>query len=59
VVPNAGHFAFLRPCPPTLAKENPTLAEVRVDAPGFDRAAFHKQFNADILGFFRAQFGER
>ena len=59
VVPNAGHFAFLSPCPPTLAKDNPTLAEVCADAPGFDRAAFHKQFNADVLSFFRAQFGDR
>ena len=59
VVPNAGHFAFLSPCPPTLSKDNPTLAEVCADAPGFDRAAFHKQFNADVLGFFRAQFGDR
>jgi predicted dienelactone hydrolase len=29
------------------------------DAPGFDRAAFHKQFNADVLAFFQAQLGER
>jgi predicted dienelactone hydrolase len=59
VVPNAGHFAFLSPCPPTLAKDNPTLAEICTDAPGFDRLAFHKQFNADVLGFFRARFGDR
>jgi predicted dienelactone hydrolase len=59
VVPNAGHFAFLSPCPPTAAKDNPALAEVCADAPGFDRAAFHKQFNADVLEFFRAQFGDR
>jgi pimeloyl-ACP methyl ester carboxylesterase len=23
------------------------------DAPGFDRIAFHKQFNSDVLAFFR------
>jgi len=23
-------------------------------APGFDRVAFHKQFNADVLAFFQA-----
>jgi predicted dienelactone hydrolase len=50
VVPNAGHFAFLIPCPPALAKDRP---EVCTDAPGFDRIAFHKQFNTDVLAFFR------
>jgi predicted dienelactone hydrolase len=50
VVPNAGHFAFLIPCPPALAKYRP---EVCTDAPGFDRVAFYKQFNADVLVFFR------
>jgi len=54
-----GHFAFLSPCPPTLAKDSPTLAEICTDAPGFDRVAFRKQFNAGVLGFFRAQFGDR
>jgi predicted dienelactone hydrolase len=50
VVSNAGHFAFLIPCPPALAKAVP---EACTDMPGFDRVAFHKQFNADVLGFFR------
>jgi len=27
------------------------------NAPGFDRAAFNGQFNAEVLRFFRAQFG--
>jgi predicted dienelactone hydrolase len=45
VVPNAGHFAFLAPCPPALAKEVPQIC---VDANGFDRVAFHRQFNADV-----------
>jgi predicted dienelactone hydrolase len=57
VVPNAGHFAFLSPCPPTLAKD--TLTELCADAPGFDRAAFHNRFNAAVLGFFRGQLGDR
>ncbi len=48
VVPNSGHFAFMI-CPPALAKERPDLC---TDAPGFDRVAFHKQFNADVLRFF-------
>ena len=52
VVPNSGHFAFLAPCPPALAAELPYICK---DAPGFDRAAFHRQFNADALAFFQAQ----
>ncbi len=50
VVPNAGHFAFLAPCPPALAKEVPQIC---VDATDFDRVAFHRQFNADVLAFLR------
>jgi predicted dienelactone hydrolase len=56
VVPNSGHFAFLFICPPALAKDLPELC---TDAPDFDRVAFHRQFNADVLAFFRAQFGDR
>jgi predicted dienelactone hydrolase len=50
VVPNSTHFAFLFICPPAVAK---AAAEICTDAPGFDRAAFHKEFNADVLAFFR------
>jgi predicted dienelactone hydrolase len=50
VVPNAGHFSFLAPCSPALAKEVPQIC---VDASGFDRVAFHRQFNADVLAFFQ------
>ena len=56
VVPNSGHFAFLAPCPPRLAKARPELC---TDAPGFDRSAFHQQFDAAVLAFFRAQLGDR
>lgn len=52
VVPNSGHFAFLAPCPPALVAELPRIC---ADAGGFDRTAFHRQFNADVLAFFRAQ----
>jgi predicted dienelactone hydrolase len=52
VVANAGHFAFLAPCPPAMVAELPRLC---VDQGGFDRAAFHRQFNADALAFFQAQ----
>jgi predicted dienelactone hydrolase len=50
VVSNAGHFAFVPPCPPPLVKERP---EFCVDAPDFDRVAFHKQFDAAVLEFFQ------
>jgi predicted dienelactone hydrolase len=55
VVPNSryaalgGHFAFVI-CPPALATKRP---EVCADAPGFDRVAFHKEFNADVPAFFQ------
>ncbi len=55
LVPNAGHFAFLIPCPPALAKARP---DVCTDAPVFDRAAFHKRFNADVLAFFRTHLAD-
>ena len=56
VVPNSGHFSFLAPCAPALAKARLELCS---DAPGFDRVAFHKQFDADLLAFFRAYLVER
>jgi predicted dienelactone hydrolase len=49
VVSNAGHFAFVL-CSPALVQAR---SEICVDAPGFDRAAFHAEFNADVLAFFR------
>jgi predicted dienelactone hydrolase len=50
IVQNAAHFAFLAPCSPAQTQKNP---DVCVDAPSFDRVAFHDQFNADVLAFFR------
>lgn len=47
---NAGHFAFLAPCSPALADVAPEICR---DAPGFDRAAFHQVFNAQVLAFFQ------
>jgi predicted dienelactone hydrolase len=55
VVANSGHFAFLAPCPPALVVELPYICK---DAGGFDRAAFHRQFNADVLAFFQAQLAK-
>jgi predicted dienelactone hydrolase len=50
VVPNSTHLSFLMPCPLAVAK---AAGEACVDPPGFDRAAFHEQFNAQLLAFFR------
>jgi predicted dienelactone hydrolase len=47
---NAGHFAFLAPCSPELASAAPGICR---DAEGFDRAAFHREFNAEVLAFLR------
>jgi predicted dienelactone hydrolase len=46
----AGHFAFLSPCSPQLAANLPRFC---TDPPGFDRTAFHREFDASIVGFFR------
>jgi predicted dienelactone hydrolase len=49
----AGHFAFLPPCVPQLAAAVPRIC---TDVPaGFDRAAFHREFNASVVGFLRGQ----
>jgi predicted dienelactone hydrolase len=52
VVANAGHFSFIAPCSPALAAELPRIC---ADASGFDRTAFHRQFNAAVFAFFQAQ----
>jgi predicted dienelactone hydrolase len=50
VVP-AGHFAFLAPCSPQLAAALPRIC---TDNPAdFDRASFHRDFNASVARFFR------
>ncbi|MBW5440919.1 hydrolase [Bradyrhizobium canariense] len=49
VVP-AGHFAFLSPCSAEFAEKLPRFC---ADPPGFDRRAFHREFNASIIDFFR------
>lgn len=48
-VPGAAHFSFLMPC----GLLGPT--ELCKDPKGFDRAAFHQQFNADVVTFFRSK----
>lgn len=51
VVANAGHYDFLPPCDARLSGKMPDLCN---SAPGFNRAAFHAQFNADVVRFFAA-----
>ena len=47
VVRNAGHFAFFL-CSPRLIQAIPDFCS---DPSGFDRAAFHKEFNASVVAF--------
>ena len=52
VVPNAGHFAFLAPCTAALASMVPEICH---DPEGFDRAAFHHEFNPAVVAFLNAK----
>jgi predicted dienelactone hydrolase len=49
IVPNAGHWSFLAPCSPSQTQAAPRAC---VDAPGFDRATFHKELHAQMIAFF-------
>ena len=49
----AGHFAFLAPCSAELTVAIPRIC---TDTPaGFDRAGFHREFNAAVVKYFREQ----
>ncbi len=52
IVRNAGHFAFLAPCTPSLAAVAPEICH---DPVGFDRTAFHREFNPAVVAFFKAK----
>ena len=52
-IPGAGHFSFLAPCPSWLF---PMICE---DAKGFDRAAFHREFNNSVVAFYKEQLAAR
>lgn len=57
-VEQAGHFAFLPPCDPAWEQQNPRLWEMLCkDDPAFDRAAFHKRFNAEVIRFLKDALG--
>jgi predicted dienelactone hydrolase len=49
VVANADHFDFLAPCNASLASSVP---EICAERPGFDRTAFHAEFNSAVVKFF-------
>ena len=49
LVPGAGHFDFLAPCDPGMADRMPAIC---TSAPGFDRVAFHAEFNRSVVAFF-------
>jgi len=50
VVENADHFDFLAPCTDMLRQFAPMIC---VSRPGFDRAAFHQTFNAEVVRYFK------
>jgi predicted dienelactone hydrolase len=52
-VARAGHYAFLPVCTEQQARVA-IGARICLDAPGFDRAAFHQEFNRDVVAFFLA-----
>jgi predicted dienelactone hydrolase len=52
LVPNADHFDFLAACDPQLAGHVPSICQ---SAPGFDRAAFHAEFDREVTAFFVAK----
>jgi len=56
VVPKAGHFDFLTPC---NDQGRATATAICGSAPGFDRAAFHKAFDAKVVGFFKANLAAK
>lgn len=49
-VPNSQHFSFLPPCSVDFAR---SARDLCTDPPGFDREAFHEEFNAQVVDFFR------
>jgi predicted dienelactone hydrolase len=48
--PNTAHLSFQFPCSKEVAH---VMSLECADPSGFDRAAFHRDFNAKVLAFFR------
>lgn len=53
IVPNAGHFSFLSPFPPSLFGPHFPPSQ---DPPGFDRAAYLLELHAEVLTFLRRRW---
>lgn len=56
IVPGADHFDFLAPCSAALAAQVPAICR---SAPGFNRTAFHAQFDAAVVAFFQRNLARR
>ena len=50
LIAGAGHYDFLAPCTPALASSAPPIC---AETGGFDRAGFHRAFDAAVVGFFQ------
>jgi predicted dienelactone hydrolase len=48
LIPGAGHFTFMSPCPSVLR-----WAFFCTETGGFDRAAFHRDFNRSVIEFYQ------
>ena len=48
LVAGAGHFTFVSPCPLVIR-----WAWFCTETGGFDRAAFHREFNQSVIGFYQ------
>ncbi len=53
-ISNAGHFAFESPFPPAMC--DPAFLPSQ-DPPGFDRARFNGEMNAEICAFLERALG--
>ena len=56
VAENAEHYGFLAPCSQVQVEAKAGICR---DAPGFDRTAFHKAFNAEVTAFFDRHLAAR
>jgi predicted dienelactone hydrolase len=50
LVVDASHYGFLPPCTPRFANRAPRIC---TDPPGFNRAAFHRAFDAQVVRLFQ------
>jgi len=49
LVPNADHYDFLAPCSGAMRAQTKDICDSR---PGFDREAFHRALDQDVVAFF-------